>query len=62
MDNIRHFSENPPQYVARANEQLKFIYSETATKFDEISTVDLIVIKWDKSKMEILQNFIAFSE
>ena len=41
---------------------LKFIYSEKATKFCEISTVDLSYVVPVKSKMEILQNFVAFSE
>ena len=41
---------------------LKFIYSEKATKFCEISTVDLTVTTQDKSKVEILQKFVAFSE
>ena len=42
--------------------QLKFIYSEKATKFCEISTIDLTVTTWDKSIMDILQKFVAFSE
>ena len=37
----------------------KFIYSEKATKFCEISTVDVVPVK---STVEISQNFIAFSE
>ena len=41
---------------------LKLIYSEKATKFCEISNVDLTVTTEDKSKVEILQNFVAFSE
>ena len=41
---------------------LKFIYSGKATKFCEISTVDLTGTTWDKSTVEILQNFVAFSE
>ena len=41
---------------------LKFIYFEKATKFYEISTVDLTVTTQDKSKVEISQNFVAFSE
>ena len=41
---------------------LKFIYSEKATKFCEISTLDLTVLHTVKSKVEILQNFVAFSE
>ena len=41
---------------------VKFIYSEKATKFCEISTVDLSHVVPVKSTMEILQNFVAFSE
>ena len=41
---------------------LKFIYSEKATKFCEISTLLLTVCTVDKSKVEISQNFVAFSE
>ena len=41
---------------------LKFIYSEKATKFCEISTVDLSYVVTVKSTVEILQNFVAFSE
>ena len=41
---------------------LKFMYSEKATKFCEISTVDLSYVVPVKSKVKILQNFVAFSE
>ena len=41
---------------------LKFIYSENATKFCEISTVDLSYVVTVKSTVEISQNFVAFSE
>ena len=41
---------------------LKFIYSEKATKFCKISTLLLSVLTVDKSKVEISQNFVAFSE
>ena len=41
---------------------LKFIYSEKATNFCEISTLLLSVCTVDKSKVEISQNFVAFSE
>ena len=43
-------------------ERLKFIYSEKATKFWEISTIDLSYVVTVKSTVEILQNFVAFSE
>ena len=41
---------------------LKFIYSEKATKFCEISTLLLSVCTLDKSEVEISQNLVAFSE
>ena len=41
---------------------LKFIYSEKATKFCEISTFLLFYVVPVKSKVEISQNFVAFSE
>ena len=41
---------------------LKFIYSEKATKFCEISTLDLTDTTLDKSTVEISQKFVAFSE
>ena len=41
---------------------VKFIYSEKATEFFEISTLLLTVTKKDKSKVEISQIFVAFSE
>ena len=39
---------------------LKFIYSDKATKFCEISTLLLPERTVDKSKVEISQNFVAF--
>ena len=41
---------------------LKFIYSEKATKFCEFFTLLLTGTTWDKSKVKISQNFVAFSE
>ena len=41
---------------------IKFIYSEKTTQFCEISTVDLSYVLPVKSTLEILQNFVAFSE
>ena len=41
---------------------LKFINSEKTTKFCEISTLLLTDTTQDKSKVEISQNFVAFSE
>ena len=42
--------------------QLKFIYSEKATKFLEISTLLLTGTTQGKSKVEISRNFVAFSD
>ena len=41
---------------------LKFIYSGKATKFCEISTLLLSYVVLVKIKVEISQNFVAFSE
>ena len=41
---------------------LKFIYSEKATKCCEISTLPLTTVHTVKNKVEITQNFVAFSE
>ena len=41
---------------------LKFLYSEKATNFGEISIVDLSYVVMDKSTVEISQKFVAFSE
>ena len=39
---------------------VKFLFSEKATKFCEISTVDLSYVVMVKSTVEISQNFVAF--
>ena len=44
------------------NKYLKFVYSEKATKFCKISTLLLSTVHTDKSKVDILLNFAAFSE
>ena len=41
---------------------LKFIYSEQATTFWEISTLLMSYLEPVKSKVEISQNFVAFSD
>ena len=41
---------------------VKFIYSEKATKFCEITTLLLSYVVPVKSKLKISQNFVAFSE
>ena len=46
-----HFHKQKAEFV-------KFIYSEKAAKFCKISSVDLTVTTY----VEILQNFVAFSE
>ena len=43
-------------------ENLKFIYSEKATNFSEISTLDLSYEVPVKSMVEIFRNFVAFSK
>ena len=42
--------------------QVKFIYSEKATKFSKIFTLLFSVCTVDKSKVKISQNFVALSE
>ena len=50
-------------FIKRAQwRTLKFIYSEKATIFCEISTVDFSYVVTVKSTVEISQNFVAFSE
>ena len=41
---------------------IKFEYSEKAAKFCKISTLLLFTVHTDKSKVKILQDFVAFSE
>ena len=41
---------------------LKFVLSKKATKFSKISTLLLSTVHTDKSKVDISQNFLAFSE
>ena len=65
--------ENLSNYLIICTVQKKFVeqcfaikssymYSEKATKFCEISPLLLSTVHTDKSKGEILQNFVAFSE
>ena len=56
--NLRLYITNTPT----PHMLLKLIYSEKATKFCEIFTVDLTGTTQDKSTVEISQNFVAFSE
>ena len=46
----------------QVSHQIKFIYSEKATKFCEIFPLLLTVCTVVKSKVKISQNFVAFSE
>ena len=46
----------------RKIELLKFIYSEKATNFCKISTLDLSYVVTVKSTVEISQNFVVFSD
>ena len=41
---------------------IEFVYSEKATKFCEISTLLLSTVNAEKSKAEVSQNFVTFSE
>ena len=51
-----------PEWTRSGRAVLKFIYSEKATKFCEISTLNLTTVHTVKSKVEFSQNFVAFSE
>ena len=57
-----HFSIPFPKYDKNAFGNLKFIYSEKATKFCEIFTLLLSYAVPVKSKVKISQNFVTFSE
>ena len=62
-----HSVHSQPQCVESLSEVallilVKFIYSEKATKFCKIFTVDLTGATSDKCTVEISQNFVAFSE
>jgi hypothetical protein len=48
--------------MQKCHQGVKFIYSEKATKFCEISTLLLSYVAPVKGKVEISQNFVAFSE
>jgi hypothetical protein len=54
--------EKISQYGKSTDDELKFVYSVKATKFCKISIVDLSYLLPVKSEVEILQNFVAFSE
>ena len=48
--------------ILSVDKLVKFIYSEKAPNFCEISTVDLSYVVPVKSTVEVSQNFVAFSE
>ena len=48
--------------ISHVKHQLKFIYSEKATKFCEIFSILSTTVHTVKSKVKILQTFEAFSE
>ena len=52
-------ASDPKSYISPSS--IKSIYSEKATQFCEISTVDLSYVVTFKSMVEISQNFVAFS-
>ena len=49
-------------YIVHTELLVKFIYSEKATNFCEIATVDLSYVVTVKSTVKISQNFVAFTE
>ena len=49
-------------HVQQGSRIIKFIYSEKATNFCEISTIDLSYVVTVQSKVGISQNFVAFLE
>ena len=59
---ITHGYETINFYWLVERELIKFIYFEKATKFCEISTVDLSYVVTVKFTVKILQSFVAFSE
>ena len=65
INQLKYFENNfsdLQSYFGRENAILKFVYSEKAAKFCEISTLLLSRVHTDKCKVEISQNFVAFSE
>ena len=56
------FTKRPKSFRSQILIFVKFIFSEKATNFCEISTVDLSYVVTVKSTVEISQNFVAFSD
>ena len=46
--------------VSKNCRKVKFVHSEKTTKFCEIFTLLLSAVHTDKSKVKILQNFVAY--
>ena len=61
VDQILPLVDHLPTYPVDIGE-IKFIYFEKATKFCEISILLLSYLVPVKTKVEISQNFVAFSE
>jgi hypothetical protein len=59
---LQYISNPYRLYLGTYFSSLKFIYSKKVTKFCEISMVDLSYVVPVKSKVEISQNIVAFSE
>ena len=53
---------SPWKKVQKLVSLVKFIFSEKATNFCKTPTVDLSYVVKVKSMVDILQNFVAFSE
>ena len=59
----QHIARKTPRTSSRSRKStVKLIYSEKATKFCEILTLLLTTVHTIKSKVKILQHFVAFSE
>ena len=61
-ENIEKQANRVQEEANQIKQEVKFIYSEKATKFCEIFTLLLSYVVPVKSKVKILQNFVAFSE
>ena len=59
---LRKILVTPKIFLKSRFHCIKFIYSEKATKFQEIFTLLLTTVHTVKSKVNISQNFVAFSE
>ena len=62
LESKKWSNQKDSYFIVLNSPQWKFIYSEKVTKFWEISTIDLTYEVPVKSTVEILQNFVTFSE